>query len=83
VPDAGLPQLGKDALGLDHALVAGMLAADTLRHPGAVTGVGGIGGLGGLDVAVAPRGRGPRRAARDALDDVLDGAVGDDGEADR
>ena len=80
LPGAGLPQLGKDALGLDHALVAGMLAADTLRLPGAVTGVGGIAGLAGLDVTVAPRGRGPRRAApRDALDDLLDGADGADG----
>ena len=85
VPGAQLPQLGKDVLGLDHALVAGMLAADTLRLPGAVTGVGGIGGLGGLDVALAPRGRGPRRAARrDALDDLLDGAdAARDGEEDR
>jgi hypothetical protein len=85
VPGAGLSQLSRDAIGLDHALVAGMLAADTLRLPGAVTGVGGIGGLGGLDVAIGPRGRGPRAAApRDALDDLLDGAeAADDGEGDR
>ena len=84
-PGAGLPQLSREAIGLDHALVAGLLAADTLRIPGAVTGVGGIGGMGGLDVAIGPRGRGMRPAARrDALDDLLDGADADDGgEVDR
>jgi hypothetical protein len=88
VPGGGLPQLARDALGLDHALMAGMLAADTLRRPGAVTGVGGIGGWHGLDAAVAPPGRRPRRAApRDALDDLLAGAeaadASDDGDGDR
>lgn len=79
----GLPQVDRDALGLDHALVAGMLAADTLRRPGSVTGVGGVGGLTGLEDAVAPRGRGPRRAApRDALDKLLDAAEGADAAGD-